>query len=190
GPLVDRWTPAVEAVRNVTTSFDDRIRFGLMLFGSDAVCAPGEMQVAPVLGASASIMDALAGDPASVTGGGTPTAASLDVAAGAQSGLEDASYILLVTDGAPNGNSASNGYTCRCTAGPCSANNLNCLDDTNAVSAVRRLDDAGIHTFVVGYGTTEWADVLDRMADAGGTGNDRHFPVNDGASLEAAFDQI
>jgi hypothetical protein len=189
-PMVDRWTPAVEAVRSVTGSLQDRIQFGLMLFGSDDVCGPGEIRVTPHLNAAADIMSQLGGTPDERTGGGTPTAITLALAGEALSSLEDDSYVLLVTDGAPNCNNAMNGWTCRCTAPPCSANHLNCLDDARAVSAVTDLAASGVRTFVVGYGTTEWADILDAMASAGSTGRTSHFPVDDGGALESALREI
>lgn len=44
-----------------------------------------------------------------------------------------------------------------------------------------------IGTYVIGYDTGEWVEVLDRMAAAGDTGRSTHFPVGDQASLESAL---
>jgi len=104
--------------------------------------------------------------------------------------LEGDSYILLVTDGAPNCNSALDGFSCTCTGPSCLLNNLNCLDDARTVAAIESAAAAGVGTYVIGYDTGSWASVLDAMAAAGGTGRTTHFPVGDGASLETALRDI
>lgn len=189
-PSVDRWNPAVMAINAATTALQDRVDFGLMLFPSDASCGAGTVTV-PVASMNASaIAGALSGDPMMMVRGGTPIAATLRAARAELASLEGDSYVLLVTDGAPNCASGQNGFTCRCTGGSCLINALNCLDDTNAVAAVQELAAAGIGTYVIGYDTGEWVEVLDRMASAGGTGNTAHFPVGDQASLETALRDI
>jgi hypothetical protein len=103
--------------------------------------------------------------------------------------------VLLVTDGAPNCNGRLDPNTCRCTA-PYPEECLewsdpyNCLDDEAAVNAVRALRTGGIRTFVIGYDTGRFADVMDRMAAEGGTGHTTHFPVSSGAALEGALRDI
>ena len=189
GHVTDRWTPAVEAIQAVTTALEDRIAFGLMLFGSDNECGTGTIATPPALGSAGAIADALAGRPASVTGGGTPTASSLLRARDALMGLEGRSHVLLVTDGAPNCNAALDGRGCRCTAASC-INSGNCLDDIATVDAIGQLATAEIPTFVIGYGTSDWADVLDAMASAGATGLDTHLAVEDRATLEATLSDI
>lgn len=189
-PTVDRWTPAVEALNAATAALDDRVDFGLMLFASDSQCGAGTVEV-PVGPMNASrIASALSGDPRSIVQGGTPIAASLRAAQTELASLEGKSYVLLVTDGAPNCASGHNGLSCRCTGASCFANALNCLDDVAAVAAVEALAAADIGTYVIGYDTGEWVDVLDRMAAAGGTGRTTHFPVGDRASLESALRDI
>lgn len=187
GAGVDRWTPAVMAINTATAALADRVSFGLMLFASDASCGAGTITV-PVGPSNASaITSALSGPPESIVQGGTPIAATLHAARAELSSLEGDSYVLLVTDGAPNCASGQNGFTCRCTGGTCLINPLNCLDDVNAVAAVQALAGAGIGTYVIGYDTGEWVEVLDRMAAAGDTGRSTHFPVGDRASLESAL---
>ena len=188
----DRWTPSVRAIESVSTALDDRLELGLMLFASDDDCGVGRVRVTPALGGAAAIGSALAGDPYDSTGGGTPTAASLDAALAALAGVAGTRSVLLVTDGAPNCNEALDDRTCRCTSGEadCSGWPGDCLDDARSVAAVRALREAGISTYVVGYDTGEWADVMDRMAAEGGTAFTRHLQVTDRASLEAALRDI
>lgn len=194
GEMVDRWTPSVMAVETVTATLEDRLEFGLMLFGSDEECGTGAVRVAPAPMNAAAIRTALTGSPDAMTGGGTPTALSLDAARTALATVAGARYVLLVTDGAPNCNSSLDPSSCRCTApgGGCgwAGDGLNCLDDARAVAAVRALREAGINTFVIGYDTAMWADVMDRMAAEGGTPYTRHIAVSDRASLEGALRDI
>src|SRR5687768_13866381 len=104
GNVTDRWTPAVAAIETVTEEFAEGVRFGLMRFGSGEMCDPGTVDVVPALGTAEPIAGALAGDPAEVTGGSTPTATALAVAGDALADLPGANYVLLITDGAPNCN--------------------------------------------------------------------------------------
>ena len=190
--MVDRWTPSVMAIDSVTTALEDRLSFGLLLFPGDRECATGRVEVTPGVRQAAAIRTALSGDPSSVTGGGTPTAASLDAARAALTSVPGRRSVLLVTDGGPNCNSALDGFSCRCTRpeGGCWLDNWSCLDDDRTVAAVRALRDAGISTYVVGYDTAAWADVMDRMAAEGGTPLSRHIQVTDRASLEGALRDI
>jgi Mg-chelatase subunit ChlD len=190
---IDRWRPSVTAVQSLTSALEDRIAFGLMLFGSDEECGGGETVVAPAMMTAASIRSALAGDPDDVTGGGTPTASSLEMAQRELAGVDGQRFVVLVTDGAPNCNFGLDERTCRCTdttadPGDCWADD--CLDDADTVAAVSALASAGIPTYVIGYDTGIWASVMDRMAAAGGTSFTRHIPVSDGASLAGALRDI
>jgi hypothetical protein len=195
---VDRWNPAVAAIQNVTASLDDRVQFGLMLFANpDApagmtLCGAGKVDVAPAPDTGPVIAAELTGDPNELTGSWTPTAVSLDAARTALVGLSGRSYVLLVTDGAPNCNSDLDGTRCRCGSDTmsCSDNPRLCIDEDRTVAAVAALHDVGVDTFVVGYETSTWADVLDRMAAAGGTGRTTHIPVDDEASLRTALTEI
>jgi hypothetical protein len=192
---VDRWKGAVTALREVTATLDDRVNFGLMLFANpdapagSTLCGAGKVDVAPAAGTAGAIAAELTGDPNTLTGSWTPTAVSLDAARVALSSVEGRSYVLLVTDGAPNCNDALNASTCR-YAGNIPNNPRLCVDDVRTVAAVEALAAAGIPTFVVGYETSEWADVLDRMAAAGGTAYPEHIEVSDGPSLTSALGDI
>lgn len=200
-PTVDRWTPAVDAVTEFTGSFDERIRFGLMLFANpdapagQTLCGAGKVDVPVAYQQGAAIGGALAGAPGDKTGSWTPTADSL-AAAGAwlnASGLDGARYLLLVTDGAPNCNAGLSGASCTCVGSDpasCASQPKLCLDDKRTVQVIEDLAAQGVHTFVVGYDTSAWAGVLDAMASAGQTGYTQHFEVGSAAGLASALESI
>jgi Mg-chelatase subunit ChlD len=179
----NRWGRMVGAVRDVTATLDDRVRFGLLLFPSpvsDDECATGSAIVAPALDTAPAVSAALdLWEPI----GGTPTALSLNTAGDelrAQNpGGEN--WVLLATDGGPGCN-FDLGPGCRCIPGYfCDGFPGNCLDDERTVHAVRALRARGIKTIVVGIpGTEEVRDLLDVMAVEGGTDVDgRHHVVDD-----------
>jgi len=188
---IDRWTPSVAAINSVVSALESQVRFGLMIFPSDALeCNAGNLVLAPALDQAASISGALRGSPETIVGGGTPTAPTLSAARDVLTPLEGQSYVLLVTDGAPNCNDTLDGSSCTCTGGLCLLNPYNCLDDVRTVRALEDLAAAGIGTYVIGYDTGEWSSVLNRMAVAGATGRTSAFEVTDGTSLEGALREI
>ncbi|MBM4363398.1 MAG: VWA domain-containing protein [Deltaproteobacteria bacterium] len=205
---VDRFTPAVAAIRALVTPLEQRVKFGLALFpspdvtGAESICATAKLAVRPWTGTATAISSALEGVPAELVGGSTPTAEALRAAAEMLVDYSGSRYVLLVTDGAPNCDATLDAATCTCTSprqGDCSGAPLVdggvpgrvtpelCLDDAGAVAAVQALAAQGIGTFVVGYDATGFEPVLDAMAAAGGTARRTYFPVSDGASLDLAF---
>lgn len=207
---IDRWTPAVSAISGLVGGLEAQIQFGLMTFpsGDDREsCETGELEIAPALGRAADIVAALDGEPASMVAGGTPTRATLEVAGEVLRPIEGSRYVLLVTDGAPNCEPDADTATCECTASqavlcsggifeigdggvPVDPEPLLCLDDDATVAAVSALAEDDIRTFVVGYDTLEWSPTLDRMAAAGGTERETHYPVSGGAELAEALEAI
>jgi hypothetical protein len=187
----DRLTPSVAAVRSVVERMQQDIQFGLMRFPSDAECGTGRVDISPTLSASAAIGPLLSTTRAE---GLTPTAASLRNVIGAFASVQGDRYVVLVTDGAPNCNGSSNGFTCRClqpdpTA--CWLEPLHCLDDAEMTSAVQSLLTVGIKTFVLGYEVgAEAATVLDRAAAAGGTMRSTHIRVANQNELSQALAEI
>ena len=63
----------------------------------------------------------------------------------------------------------------------------NCLDDAGSLAAIEELARAGVRTFVIGIpGSDAYADVLDRLALAGGAprlGSPSYYRVNDAEEL-------
>lgn len=116
--------------------------------------------------------------------GGTPTAATLNSLLPGLKALSGRTYVILATDGGPNCNP-----TLSCDVGECIPNiegdldcvpgqqpncclgyPEDCLDATATVDAVSAYFQANIPVYVVGVpGSGPYADLLDQMAQAGGT---------------------
>lgn len=190
-----RWTPSVAAVKGITTALDKTIQFGLMAFPNTAGSGCSAATVADVnigLNNGAAIAQKLdAMDP----DGFTPTAPSLEAAAtilGSVSQDPDAvgvaeKYVLLVTDGAPN---------CHNNIPPINYDPV-AQSVTASVAAITDMANAGIKTYVIGYGTKanttlngKLRPALNQMAAAGGTGDTTHRAVEDEAGLVAEFQKI
>ena len=184
---VDKWTPAINAVKGAINARSQSIAFGLMKFGTGEGCDPGQVNVMPEIGVMGAVTASLEGTPSEVTGGMTPTAESLAAAGEAISTLEGEKYILLVTDGAPNCNDeAGLGGECKCPGGFCDYWE-ECLDDNRTVRTIEELAVNDVKTFVIGYDTGGLTDVLNRMAVAGNTGTSQYIAVSDQQTLSDAL---
>lgn len=204
---VNRWDPSVSGLKAITASLQSVIEFGLMAFpgqadcsaitdpllqaacqllgaGNDASCEAGSLDVPIALnnaGAIASALDSMAPN------GATPTAATLQAAHTFFGGnfqapdqLSAPKYVLLVTDGAPN-----------CSQGFGGGVDFQAVEQS--VAEVASMTSDGIKTFVLGYDTRTDATLsaaLNRMAQAGGTGDSAHRAIENEASLIAAFEEI
>jgi hypothetical protein len=148
--------------------------------------------------------------------GGTPAAATLAKSLTTLSGLEGETYVILVTDGAPNCNAelsckasacipnieglTAGGLDCRTGVNCCAPTNqnpqayLSCVDDQASLQAVQALADAGIRTFVVGMpGSEPYEQLLNSLAELGGTarqGEPKYYSVGDTEALEQALKAI
>jgi len=96
--------------------------------------------------------------------------------------VQNAKFVLLVTDGAPT-----------CPAGNGEETTAPDIDSSNA--AIEALAGKGVRTYVIGYDTTGpgnemLASVLDGFAQRGGTGDTKHRPVEDEASLLMEMQRI
>jgi hypothetical protein len=184
---VDRWTPSVAAVRTLTTSFDDDVRFGLMTFpAANNECGPGELRVPVGLG-TASMIGTVLGN--TRPGGGTPTGESLRSALTSFQSMKvgpdsvaGRKYVLLVTDGQP---------TCPNSDGGSNDPMTLAADKQHTIQAIDALREAGIRTFVVGYDAQidpSLATALGEFAQHGDT--ERYYPVQNEESLVEAFNEI
>jgi hypothetical protein len=152
--------------------------------------------------------------------GGTPTAAALKAAAdyfttGSGKDLTGDKYVLLATDGGPNGNGSLTCDPTSCTVNMdrnetggsatnyCSASLVpdgpkSCLDGQASVAQLTAMATAGIKTFVVGIpGTDPYVATLDAMAVAGGVPasmtSPKYFAVSAAggvAGLQQVFESI
>ncbi|MEZ4256511.1 MAG: vWA domain-containing protein [Polyangiales bacterium] len=190
----NKWRDAVAAIKNVTSNLENGVAFGLLTYPSgggtqsDSQCGAGNMDVSPATGSAGQIANEL--DTSGGPGGRTPTAGALDLARATLGGIQGASYVLLVTDGAPNCTPDLNPDTCTSSTSGTRGGATSCLDDARSVASVAALAEVNIPTYVIGFDTGDWGPVLDAMASAGGTGLDAYFPVNDGASLEGTLSQL
>lgn len=172
-PPMRKWDIAVAAVNNLVSTFDNAIRFGLVLYQGQNDCDPGQVQVA--------IGDMTAGMISSQLGinpsGNTPIADTLDALVGLGD-LQDPNrpnFILLLTDGqdtCPN-----TGFCQRCV---------------NAATALRGQAQE-VQTFVVGFGDGVDPDTLNMVATAGGTalpGDPMYYQADNAQTLQDAFNDI
>ena len=202
-----RWMPSVSAVRKITQQLQSRIRFGLALFPEDNTqtistmttnggfsisigggdsCLPGKV-VVPIAEMNAGPI----GMKLDMTrpNGGTPTSETLlkllDTYAEMDSSpdaKQHPKFVLLVTDGAPTCPNGNGGEP-------------NQPDIDASYRAIEMLTDRMVKTYVIGYDTMSagnemLAQVLDGFAQRGGTGDMKHRPVEDEASLTAALENI
>lgn len=203
----DHWEALREAVIDLGRQTERKLALGLMLFpetegrracdGYLNQCeAPSDPSLRCRPGHAGEIEDRLM---ATSPCGGTPTAATLRAAAQAFVEFESPTrvpsspgagdYLLLATDGAPNCNDAVDDSTCRCTSTlGCDDFPLNCLDDQATLEAIDALTSLGVSTFVLGIRASQWADVLDAMASAGGT--DRAYLAIDHQDIVEALEAI
>lgn len=192
---VNRWDPSVSGLKAITSALESSVRFGLMVFpgtsgGDDTAsrCAPGSLEVPIALNnaqALASRLDSL--DLAQTT----PTAPTLEVAhivlktRRAQRGSTlGPAYVILVTDGSPN--CAAEGDVSFEAGGSPGA-----VEET--FRAITAMSGDGIKTFVLGYDTEGDATlkpILDRLAQAGATGDTMHRAVDNESGVTAAFREI
>lgn len=199
-----------------------RVSYGASVFPeSTSGCGPGREIFAPAVGGLPACDGTL--DPTLrsflkafgyfAPDGATPTAAALSSLSTELESFDGDTYLVLITDGAPNCN-----IDATCTADQCTLNieggsfgqlactsSFNCCDPRNTgpdaggncVDAdateheVAALAKHGIPTYVVGMpGAAPYTDVLNRLAVAGGTARDgdtSYYAVNDQSDLEQAL---
>jgi uncharacterized membrane protein YgcG len=180
-----KWSIAQQVVPSLASSFSNRFRFGAAMYPHDTTtfnCTTGTV-VTPISSTPTGVQSAYA---AAIPGGGTPTAASLQAVRSHLLGqnLTTPAYVLLITDGLPNCNTALDANSCSPTtpgcgptpaASSCGLGSKDCLDSQATITAAQQLFAAGIKVFVVGFDSTLTAGnnkaVLDAIASAGGTGS-------------------
>lgn len=181
-----KWTIAVDAIKGMTTTFDKKIRFGLTLFPDTDADKCGQASTIPIPvapGNEAKIQTLLtkalqAADPNYPDG---PCVTNIDTAmqqAATEPAFKDntrKSFALLLTDGAQAGCSAGGG-------------------DPGTVQTITAMKQAGVATFVVGFGGAVDKAALDSFAVAGGVpvknGPNKYYDAADQKSLDAALQSI
>ena len=202
-----------------------RVRYGAAIFPARSdICGPGHEVAPPQVGG----LPPCTGEPDPVLAdfldafrfyapdGATPTSAALADLRPELEALEGKTYLVVITDGAPNCNvdAACDASECTlniegatigrhsCTDGVnCCDPALfgedaagNCVDSDETEHQIALLAKHGIRTFIVGMpGAEPYAALLDRLAVAGGTarpGATAYYPVGDGDELEQALYSI
>jgi hypothetical protein len=194
-----RWDGLTTALSSALPAIDDAAEIGALVFPSDtsdgqASCSVSTTaNLAPQTGHVASLISLMQ---ATTPGGATPTAVAIDAAAQILSAVRAASTaraMILATDGGPDCNSALDPSTCRCVSSSCSAG-TRCLDDARTIERITYHAAQGMPTYVIGIqtqGDTEFTDVLDAMAVAGGRPQqgvaERYYAASSEADLQAAL---
>ncbi|HUS63391.1 MAG TPA: vWA domain-containing protein [Kofleriaceae bacterium] len=164
---VTKWDIAKGALDTVVSEFETSLELGLMVFPNPDECSAGAVEVDPALNTAQSIRDVLATPPP--TGGNyTPIAQTLSAAA-ATAALTDQAiprYAILITDGWQwcDPYDASTRY--------------------DAVDTIEGLNGAGVTTYVVGFGDSVDASLLNQLAVAAGTGLPGCDPAGDTPTAE------
>lgn len=229
GSAYNRYKTALSSITDLLNQIGHRVRYGAAVFPSTAApesCAAGQQvfptvrgdpvecatsgRVGPVLRDLTLRLSDIGPD------GATPTAATLESILPTLSELEGDTFVVLVTDGAPNCNLEG-----ACSAAECTLNiemltvgdrvcdaSYNCCDPKNtganagsyctdsaaSLSAVTALAEAGIMTYVIGMpGADPYAALLDELAAAGGTARGAetdYYAVGDADALREALRDI
>lgn len=202
-----KWQELEEAVDFVLQQFESTIRFGLLSYPVDSLCAVSGPQVRVGLNSRQEVMTRLQ---AETPAGGTPTVAALNNAAQSLNDIGEAAsakYIVLASDGGPNCNfllSATPACSCThaatdhcCTSYPQTCyGGQTCLDETRTLQVIKDLHDKlRISTFVIGLaGTAEYTGLLDAMAQAGGApkqgGATAYYPAGSKTEIQGALQAI
>jgi hypothetical protein len=178
--FTSKWDIMKTGLKTVVMAKEANIKFGLMEFPSDDNCGNDtNAEVAIGLSSAAGFNSYYT---ARGPGGGTPAHLSLQGALTYYNTLPvnpAGRYVLFATDGAPN----------------CGGGDPNIETPTETVDAVKALFQAGIKTFVLGFGFGAFSPpVLNDAAQAGGVpkpgGANKFYEANNQAELDMALAAI
>ena len=179
-PIFDtKWNIMKNALISIATQKDQNIKFGLLEFPSDNNCAasatPNVNVALNTLGGFNSYFAAH-----TTANGNTPAHLGLAGALAYYNTIPvnpAGRYVLFATDGLPN----------------CLNGDPNTGSGPQTLAAVTSLRNAGIKTFVLGFGDFGGAQLLNDAAVAGGVpqaGATKYYNVNNQAQLDAALAAI
>jgi len=169
----NKWNTMRSALGTTLDDNANTVHFGLMLYPANDVCAAGSVNTAVTASSGAAINSAL--NQVSPEGG-TPTHTSLQNALSYYQGAAvnpNGRFVLLATDGEPN---------CQNTNDP------TIPTVTESVAAITALKNAGIPTYVLGFGGGVNGATLQAMAQAGG--QNQYYSASSPTELAAALDAI
>lgn len=169
----DKWGQATRAVSEVFVPYFDTLRFGLMTFPTSGSCGVTEGDLAIPIGETTDAdLEAIYSESLPTDVALTPLSEAIRLG---QISLESVaipdrrSFLILLTDGIE---------TCAPEA----------LEDSAPIAAAREAANAGINTYVIGFGSLVRRNTLREMALAGGTGAERL--VDDEAELSSTLTTI
>jgi hypothetical protein len=229
GSALSKYHTARSAISSLLRRIGHRVRYGAAVFPSKLApdqCTAGEQILATERGdpvecvANGGVgprLDGLSDRLASYApDGSTPTAATLEAIRPTLAELEGSTYVILMTDGAPNCNFESRCPIFECTLNieMASVSGINCDDSFNCCdplntgpnapgycvdadateSVISALAEDGVSTYIVGMpGAEPYAMLLDRLAAAGGTARGAetdYYAVADADELTEALSDI
>jgi hypothetical protein len=176
--FTSKWQTMRTSLTSVVTSKQQQIKFGLLEFPSDDNCAAvATPKVNIGLGAAPGFNSYFS---ARSPNGNTPAHVGLTSALTYYNSLPvntAGRYVLFATDGLPN----------------CSGGNPDTASDTETVAAVTALFNAGIKTYVLGFGMFGGGGILNQAAVAGGVpkaGATKYYEATSAAELDMALQAI
>ncbi len=177
-PWPIKWDVMEDALEGITVAKDQSIKFGLMDFPSDNNCsADATAEVNVMLGAAPQFQSYFSNRSPN---GNTPAHLGLGAALTYYQGQPvnpAGRYVLFATDGLPN----------------CNGGVPENASSAETVAAVTALFNAGIPTYVLGFGSFGGGTILNDAAIAGGRprpGSTKFYEATDAASLDAALQAI
>jgi hypothetical protein len=189
-----KWQIAVQVITALLTSYQDRIRFGLILFPDriDPNCEQAAIP-APVGPGNEAVITALFAPDAGLLPGG-PCVTNIDtamqqaktdpgLAAVAPDAIERRSFVLLISDGMQSGQTTDGGVT------GCGG----VVRDPITIQAITDLYNAGVPTYVVGFGSAVRPTSLESFGTAGGVGpttGPHYYLAEDAAQFEEILGRI
>ncbi len=226
---ISKYQTARTLLGDVLRQIGHRVRYGAAVFPAIANgdgCEPGVQVFPTTQGDSPSyaregrtgpiLSDLLSRLGSAAREGGTPTAATLAALTPTLADLGPRTYVVLVTDGAPNCNEAIacaaedcmlnieqlsiDGVACDASFNCCDPQSTGpgangwCVDAAALETQVSALHELGVTTFVIGMpGAAVYAALLDRLAELGATAQDgptEYFAADDTQSLSNALFDI
>ena len=173
----EKWPVMTDALAAVVNTYEQSVKFGLMMFPTDDECGAGNVSAGVAMQNAGSINAQLDN---TGPGGGTPTHTTMTAARSyyaGQAANPAGRYVLLATDGEPNCEDPNDPENDNPTV-------------TQSIAAIQALTGDGIPTFVLGFGgqVNNYPATLQSMATAGGTGD--YFAANSPDELSQALDAI
>jgi hypothetical protein len=222
GAPYNKYKMARKVLGELLNVIGHRVRYGASIFPHETQgCGPGHEVFPPTIGGlpacdgtyDSTLQTFLTNFGYYAPDGATPTAAAIAALQSELVGLEGDTYLVLITDGAPNcdvdatcktsgcipniegqslgPNQCSAAFNCCDTANAGPNAGGNCVDGDATANEIQWLADRGIPTYIIGMpGAAPYAALLNRLSEVGGTARDgatEYYAVSDESELETAL---